>query len=93
MPLNLAMRVGQGALVGIWRAAMAAGGLLHKAVYAFTTGWAADCLAARSGLGAGRTRFAASRASLRRGAAAAVRSVAAVTVPRDDNGIQPYQGQ
>lgn len=102
--LNLAMHFGQGALVGIWRAAMAEGGLrgplastvftgfrltndqtlenltgagalptswppkellvdvLHKAVYAFTTGFVADRLAARSGPGAG-----AVHASLRPG--------------------------
>lgn len=102
--LNLAMHFGQGALVGIWRAVMAEGGLrgplastaftgfrltndqtlenltgsgappatwprkelavdvLHKAVYAFTTGVVADRLAARSGPGAG-----AVHASLRPG--------------------------
>lgn len=102
--LNAAMHFGQGALVGIWRAGMAGGGLrgplastvftgfrltndqtlenltgsgappstwprkelvidvLHKAVYAFTTGFVADRLAARSGPGAG-----AVHASLRPG--------------------------
>ncbi|GAA1781614.1 hypothetical protein [Actinomadura chokoriensis] len=43
-PLNLAMHVGQGAALGV----------LHKAVYAFATGLAADALAARAGLGPGQ---------------------------------------